>query len=135
MDDDDEEEEEKEKEEEEEENFRMHMVNCVSAQFFCYRCIQDLNIDEVTAKTSTSNCEYCSTAAADCRMRTWINGVDHCPDALHAFVVWLINGLPGGVNRSMQTIAIGHYCGRFAAYMCPHFHHHHTVVIDMIYTF
>ena len=45
-------------------------------------------------------------------MKTWINGVDGCADALRWFLIWLLNGLPGGNMRSYTTYVVGHYCGR-----------------------
>ena len=99
---------------------KLHRVNCVSAMLFCHECCRNAFDNsgkcQLTVESSTSECQngLCRKIEnGERRIKTWINGVDGCIDALNSFLIWLINGLPGGTDRPYGTYVIGHYCGRY----------------------
>lgn len=92
---------------------KIHIVNTVSAMYFCVECICDVNIDDIQADLSDKGCHKCCTSTkGGRRMKTFITGVDECEDALEWFVRWLFAGIPGGCNRPETTYVFGHYAGR-----------------------
>lgn len=94
---------------------KLHQVNCVSTMIFCHDCCKNLDLNEINAESMTTNCNsgLCrSSVDGERRMRTFINGVNGCIDALQWFLIYLFNGIPGGNSRPYTTYVIGHYCGR-----------------------
>ena len=84
---------------------------------FCYECVRSVNIDAINAEMSLKHCQNCCKGdSTENRMKTWIVGVDGCENALEAFMVWMISGIPGGSKRSISTYALAHYSGRYVSF-------------------
>lgn len=93
---------------------RLHTVNCVSAALYCNECVRTVNINEINAKMPLKHCKNCceNDGTEELRMKTWISGTENCENALEAFMIWMLCGIPRGSRRSIPTYALAHYSGR-----------------------
>jgi hypothetical protein len=91
---------------------------------YCSSCLEansdNRRLDEwVNLHSKIANCKICGGNGGgekdhqQNRMRTWITDVDGCKDALNAFVQWIISEVGSGKNRSVKTIAVAHFAGRY----------------------
>ena len=114
---------------------RLHRVNCVSAMYFCHECCKyALDGVGISSESNSNECKSGLCQASETgerRMKTWINGVDGCADALRWFLIWLLNGLPGGNMRSYTTYVVGHYCGR-SVFPQTYMTENNKLILDMI---